>query len=80
FIFSNLYEANNRIILTLISTSIIGPIIEELMFRGLIYNTLKQKYSNTKSMLLTTILFSLLHFNLIQIIYTFVVGLILTKI
>ena len=61
-------------IITLISTGIIGPIIEELMFRGIIYNELKLKVSPMKAILLTTLFFAIIHFNILQIIYTFAVG------
>ena len=41
------------------------------------YNELKQKYSIMKSIVITTIIFSLLHFNLVQMIYALVLGFIL---
>ena len=77
---SNLYSNNNNIIVGIISTVLIAPFIEELMFRGVIYNNLKSKYNIKKAMLLTTILFCLSHFTLIQIIYTFIFGYILVYI
>lgn len=69
-----LYIEQNNMIITLISTGIIGPIIEELMFRGIIYNELKLKVSPMKAILLTTLFFAIIHFNILQIIYTFAVG------
>ena len=41
---------------------IIGPIIEELIFRGLIQQKLYESYNPLKSILLTSVLFTLLHF------------------
>jgi len=70
---TNLYSSPDLIV-GLISTVLIGPIIEELMFRGVMYNTLKNKFSIKKSALLTTILFTFSHFNLIQMFYTFIFG------
>lgn len=75
--FTNLYSGNTNIIIAIISTGIIGPIIEEYMIRGIMYNELKQKYSTMKSIIITTIIFSLLHFNLVQIIYALILGFIL---
>ena len=74
---TSLFDNNSNLIVTLISTGLIGPIIEELMFRGIIYNELKNKYSNMKAILITTIFFAVIHFNIIQIIYTFALGFIL---
>lgn len=74
---TSLFDNNNNLIVTLISTGLIGPIIEELMFRGIIYNELKSKYSNMKSILITTIFFAVIHMNIIQILYAFALGFIL---
>ncbi|MCI5677433.1 MAG: type II CAAX endopeptidase family protein [Candidatus Faecisoma sp.] len=75
--FTNLYSGSTNILIAIISTGIIGPIIEEYMIRGIMYNELKQKYSIMKSIIITTIIFSLLHFNLVQMIYALVLGFIL---
>ena len=75
--FTNLYSGSTNILIAIISTGIIGPIIEEYMIRGIMYNELKQKYSIMKSIVITTIIFSLLHFNLVQMIYALVLGFIL---
>ena len=74
---TSLFDNNNNLIITLISTGLIGPIIEELMFRGIIYNELKNKYSNMKAILITTIFFAVIHMNIIQILYAFALGFIL---
>lgn len=74
---TSLFDNSNNIAITLLSTGILGPIIEELMFRGIIYNELKSKYSNMKSILLTTIFFAIIHINIIQILYALIIGFIL---
>ena len=58
----------------IICSGIIGPIIEELLFRGIIFNKLKEKYSVEKAMILSTIIFSLLHLSIVDIIYTMFFG------
>lgn len=63
--------------LAIISSGIIGPIYEEILFRYLLYNRLKKKYSIKKSILITTIIFALIHMSPIKIIYAFILGLIL---
>lgn len=68
------------IIVQIISSGIIGPIIEELLFRGIIYNKLKEFNSTKKAMIISTIIFSIVHFNIIDIIYTAFIGYILVYI
>lgn len=65
------------IIVSIISTGIIGPIYEEILFRYILYNRLKNKYSIKKSILITTIIFSLIHLSPIKIVYAFILGLII---
>lgn len=74
---TSLFDSSNNLTVTLISTGLIGPIIEELMFRGIIYNELKNKFSNMKAILITTAFFALIHINIIQILYAFALGFIL---
>lgn len=74
---TSLFDNNSNLVITLISTGLIGPIIEELMFRGIIYNELKNKYKNMKAILITTIFFAVIHFNIIQVLYALAIGFIL---
>lgn len=76
FLKSNLFSTNN-ISLTIIITLILGPIIEELIFRGIMYNEAKKIYSNMKSILIVTTIFALFHFNILQIVYAFALGFLL---
>lgn len=68
------------ILIQIISSGIIGPVIEELLFRGIIYNKLKEFNNTNKAMIISTIIFSLVHLNIIDIIYTLIVGYILVYI
>lgn len=77
FPITNLYQENTRILITLLSTGLLGPVIEELLFRGIMYNEAKKIYSNMKSILLVTIIFAICHTSIIQIIYAFALGFIL---
>lgn len=63
-------------ILLILATGILGPILEEIMFRGLIYDYLKEE-DKKQSMILTTVLFALSHTGIINILYAFVLGIIL---
>lgn len=66
--------SNLPIYIQIICSGIIGPIIEELLFRGIIFNKLKERYNVEKAMLLSTIIFSLLHLSTLDIIYTMFFG------
>ena len=64
----------------ILSSGFIGPIYEELLFRGIVYNKFKQFKSKSKSMFLTTLLFAIMHFSIIDFIYTIVMGYLFIKI
>ena len=66
------------LIITIISSGILGPILEELLFRGIVYNKLKTFNSHKKSVIITSIIFSLIHVpNIITMIYTFILSFIM---
>lgn len=77
FHFTNIYDNNSYIISTIICSGILGPIMEELMFRGIVYNNLKKIYNIRNSILILTLVFGLIHFNIIQIIYAIIIGFVL---
>ena len=77
---TNRYDDIKALFYTIIPTGIIGPILEEYIFRGIIFNKLKTFNNSKKSIVLATIIFSIMHFELSQIIYTLVVGFYLTYI
>jgi len=61
-----IFEKNPWIIgLTVLFIVVIGPFAEELLFRGLLYNSLKRSIGCIQAMIATSLLFSLLHMNLI---------------
>ncbi|WP_418223463.1 CPBP family intramembrane glutamic endopeptidase [Clostridium isatidis] len=63
--------------IVIISVGIIGPFVEELIFRGLIYKTLIKKFSVLWTIIIQAILFGLFHFNLIQSAYATLIGILL---
>lgn len=73
-------EITTNIYLSIIGTIIIGPILEEIIFRYILYNKLCLFNNKKVSIILTTIIFSLLHNNFINILYAFIIGFILTTI
>ncbi len=78
--FTNLYDnVSQNIVVNLITTGILGPILEELIFRGIIYNKLKSIHKHSVAAIITGLIFGLLHGNLVQFIYTFFFNFILIK-
>lgn len=63
-------------IVLIIMVCIIAPISEELLFRGLILSALK-RFGTTFAVLTTSLLFALVHGNVIQAIPTFILSLFL---
>lgn len=62
-------------IFSFISIVVVAPIIEELIFRGIILDGLLRKYSPVKSIVISSFLFGILHLNPWQFIGAFIIGL-----
>jgi len=57
--------------------AVVGPIVEELIFRGLILKGFRRNYNATTAILMSALLFALFHLNPWQFPATFVLGLLL---
>ena len=70
--------ATNKIILKSYSgifyIILFGPIIEEIVFRGLIFNEMKSHLSLTASIVLQGVVFGLYHANIVHSIYATIAG------
>lgn len=64
-------------IVSLIDFCIFAPILEEFLMRGFILNGLSVNYGIIVALLISSILFALLHFNIAQIVPSFICGIIL---
>lgn len=73
---TNSYQISTiPVYIQILSSGIIGPILEELVFRGILYNKLKKFNKPMKSIIITSIIFSLFHFNsIINLIYAFMMS------
>lgn len=58
-------------------TVLVGPILEELLFRGIIFNEYKKFNPQMRSILLTSFLFAFMHTTIIQVLYAFALSFIL---
>ena len=63
-----------NIYIALFGSVIIGPILEELVFRYLIYNNLNKFNKKNTSIILSSIIFALVHNGFINIVYAFIIG------
>ena len=76
--FTNMFELSKLpIIVQIISSGICGPILEEFIFRGIVYNKLKTFNKKMTAIILTSIIFGIVHSNIINGIYAFGVSFIL---
>ena len=64
-------------VIDIISVAFLIPIIEEVIFRGLVYKRLKQITHKYTATLVVSLMFGVYHMNLVQGIYAFLLGLIL---
>ena len=72
------YFKHNKITeLEVLNIIVVVPIIEEMVFRGLFYKLLRSYLSIVPSMLISSIIFSIVHQNILVSIVLFSLGLIL---
>jgi hypothetical protein len=67
-------------VLEIIGSAILTPILEELVYRGIVYTRLKRHLGVAPVVVLSALVFGLMHFNIVQFIYAFVLGLLLALI
>lgn len=71
----NLFETMFRPTLSAFLTAVIvAPVLEEMIFRGIILEGFLRNYSPVKSILLVSLLFGVAHLNIWQFIGAFVIG------
>ena len=62
------------IVLQLAVTCIGAPLVEETLFRGLVYKRLRGIMNVTPAMIISSVLFGIIHGNIVQFIYATLVG------
>jgi len=76
-LFNNIFESRFGFWGAFFKVAIIAPVVEELIFRGVILHGLARNYSRLRSVVLSALLFALFHLNPWQLPATFVLGLLL---
>lgn len=64
-------------IILILATVILGPIAEELIFRGLTYDRLRHYVSIPAAIIISALMFGAYHANVIQFIYASIMGILL---
>lgn len=60
---------------TILGSLILAPVLEEIIFRGILLRGLLTRYSSALSIVLSSLLFALIHINMTQITPAFLLGL-----
>ena len=68
-------KAGGNLITTLILVGVVGPIAEEIFFRGFVLPGLMKRFGATRSLLLSSLLFGIFHFDPGAFVPTFILGL-----
>lgn len=63
--------------LGILCVSLLGPILEELLFRGAITDVLLKKYSPAKAILFSGLIFGIFHLNPVQVVSASLIGFLL---
>jgi len=66
-----------NIMISILVIVIIAPIFEEIVFRGIILNDFKKAVSVKSAIIIQALLFGVFHMNLLQGVYTFILGIVL---
>lgn len=66
-----------EVLFQLLGSCIIIPIAEELVFRGVVYRRLRMHFDVTKALLISAVIFGIVHTNLVQFIYAALLGILL---
>lgn len=76
-IMAGTFEGLSNNLWGILAISIVGPILEELLFRGSIQKLFMEKATPVKAILISSLIFGLIHGNPAQIVNAFFIGIIL---
>ena len=69
---------NGSLYLKVLTSALIVPILEELLFRGTIAGQLDLFLGRIPSIVISSVLFGAMHFNVVQFVYAFLIGMLLS--
>ena len=62
--------------LELLGSAFVTPILEELLHRGIVYKRLRNMFGLLPAILVSSFIFAGLHFNIVQFLYAFLLGMV----
>lgn len=65
-------------VIELMGSAVVTPILEELLFRGIVYGRLREMTGKITAVIISSFIFGALHFNLVQFVYAFLLGMVLS--
>lgn len=68
--------AMDSFIITLITVGVLGPVLEEIMFRGIIFTFLERTVNKWYALILSSIIFGAVHMLFVQSVYAGIMGII----
>ncbi|WP_319590303.1 CPBP family intramembrane glutamic endopeptidase [uncultured Draconibacterium sp.] len=76
-LFDRIFEGDYGFMGAFLKVAVVAPVVEELIFRGLIFNGFRKNYNGFVAVFMSALLFSLFHLNPWQMPATFLLGLLL---
>lgn len=70
----------STLVIEIISSVIVTPIVEELIYRGIIFKRLKNMKKMPIAIFLSALIFAMMHFNIVQFVFAFVLGIVIATI
>lgn len=68
---------NGNFIQLFLVLGVVVPLTEEMIYRGIVFNRIKKYLDVNKAILISALLFGMFHFNLMQGVYAFIIGVIM---
>src|SRR5699024_12227782 len=66
------------VIIEVIGLGVIVPVLEECLYRGVIFRRIRDMVDARKAILFSALIFAVVHGNIVQFLYAFVFGLLLS--
>lgn len=60
----------------LFGSALVTPILEELLHRGVVFGRLRRRMGMWSAVILSALVFAILHFNIVQFVYAFLLGIV----
>ena len=68
---------HDNVIITIISSVILAPILEELVFRRFVFKRMRENVNYITATVLSSLIFGVVHGNMVQAVFAFIIGIIL---